>query len=80
MIHFASAGSVDIAAVAETDHRNHQAGIDDHIQDPEVADTHSAHRLLAGERNSARVWGSSANGSIATQIPRCFSRGRAAID
>ena len=40
--------------MSDTDHQNHQAGVDDLIQDSIVTDAYSIHRLLTGERNAAR--------------------------
>ena len=48
-----SAGAIDIAAMADTDHLNHQASVENLVEDPEVADAHSIDRVLSCESDTA---------------------------
>ena len=50
----ASIGPIDIATVADADNLNHNAGIEDLVQDPVVADPNPIHGFLARERYTAR--------------------------
>ena len=50
-----SAGPVHVAAVADPDHLDDQARIDDLVEDPVVTDPYSVHRVLAREGDAA--WG-----------------------
>ena len=50
----ASSGPIDIAAMANTDHLDHQAGVDHLVQDPVVANAHSVHGLLTCDSDAAR--------------------------
>ena len=50
----ASSGPMDIAAMANTDHVDHQAGVGHLVQDPVVANAHAVHGLLTSESDAAR--------------------------
>jgi len=45
---------VDVTAMADSHDVNHQARIDDFVEDPVVANTHSIHRILPGKLGAAR--------------------------
>lgn len=49
-----SAALLDIAAMADTDDLNHQAVVDDLVEDPIVADAHPVDGFLAYQGDAAR--------------------------
>ena len=51
-----SSGAVDVAAMADSDDLDHEAGVDDFIEDPVGTDAHPVHAVLSHKRDTA--WGS----------------------
>jgi hypothetical protein len=48
-----SSGAVNVAAMADSDYLNHQAGVEHLIQDPQGADAHPVDRVLSSEGDAA---------------------------
>ena len=45
---------VDVTTMTDPHNVNHQASIDDFVEDPVVTDTHSIHRILPGKLGATR--------------------------